>query len=153
MWQCEGKLNRKTADFRFSSVALYCAFWRRISSGGNSQEGARTVTARKASLENKHMFTSDCLAIIAFCTHWQITVQVDWWERRRIKHSEWKIYCYVCTLSLKPYIWKFSRCHLADYVKELCYSAYRTCSTIIFPHSTNQIIVFWRRLCCCRRPV
>ena len=28
----------------------------------------------------------------------------------------------------------------------------RTCSTIIFPHSSNQIIVFWRRRCCCRRP-
>ena len=41
-----------------------------------------------------------------------------------------------------------SRCHLADYVKQLCQSACRTCSTIIFPHSTNQIIVFWR--CRCR---
>ena len=37
---------------------------------------------------------------------------------------------------------EISRCHLADYVIELYLSACRTCSTIIFPHSTNQIIVF-----------
>ena len=47
---------------------------------------------------------------------------------------------------------EISRCHLADYVKEFYYSACRTCSTIIFPHSANQIIVFWRRRCRCRRP-
>ena len=47
---------------------------------------------------------------------------------------------------------EISRCHLADYVKELYQSACRTCSTIIFTHSTNQIIVFWRRRCSCRRP-
>ena len=45
---------------------------------------------------------------------------------------------------------KISCCHLADYVRKLYWSAYRTCSTIIFRHSANQIIVFWRRryLCC-----
>ena len=30
--------------------------------------------------------------------------------------------------------------------------ASRTCSTIIFPHSTNQIIVFWRCRCPCCHP-
>ena len=44
-----------------------------------------------------------------------------------------------------------SRCRLADYVKEFYLSACRTCSTIILPHSTNQIVLFWRRRCCCRR--
>ena len=39
-----------------------------------------------------------------------------------------------------------SRCRLADYVKKSYLSACRTCSTIIFPHSTNQIIVSWRRV-------
>ena len=39
---------------------------------------------------------------------------------------------------------EISRCHLADHVKELYWSA---CRTTIFPHSTNQIIVFWRRPC------
>ena len=42
---------------------------------------------------------------------------------------------------------EISRRRLADNVKELYQSACRTCSTIIFPHSTNQIIVFW----CCPR--
>ena len=44
---------------------------------------------------------------------------------------------------------EISRWHLADYVKELCLSACRTCSTITSPLSTNVIIVFWR-CCCCR---
>ena len=37
---------------------------------------------------------------------------------------------------------EISRCHLADYVKEL------HCSTIIFPHSTNQIVSSRRRCRC-----
>jgi len=37
---------------------------------------------------------------------------------------------------------EISRCYLADHVKEMYLS---TCRTTIFPHSTNQIIVFWRR--------
>ena len=45
---------------------------------------------------------------------------------------------------------EISRCHLVGYVKELYSSACRTCSTIIFPHSTNHIIVFWRRRRRCR---
>ena len=49
---------------------------------------------------------------------------------------------------VKPLNLEISRRHLADYDKELYLSACRTCSTTIFPHSTNQIIVFWRR---CRR--
>ena len=44
------------------------------------------------------------------------------------------------------------RCHLADYVREFYQSACRTCSTIIPPHSTNQIIVFWSRRCRGLRP-
>ena len=57
------------------------------------------------------------------------------------------------TLSLKGLNLDISRYHLADDVKELYSNACRTCSTIIFPHSTNQIVVFWRRRCpwrCCR---
>ena len=50
---------------------------------------------------------------------------------------------------LKTINFEFSRCPLADNrdVKEFYRSACRSCSTIIFPHSTNQIIVFWRCLC------
>ena len=39
---------------------------------------------------------------------------------------------------------KISRCGFADHVKEMCQSACRTCSTIIFLHFTNYITVFWR---------
>ena len=38
---------------------------------------------------------------------------------------------------------EISRSRLADYVKELYASACRTCSTIVFSHSINEIIVFW----------
>ena len=41
---------------------------------------------------------------------------------------------------------KISLRHFADYVKNLQQKACRTCSTIIFLHSTNKIIDFW----CCR---
>ena len=44
---------------------------------------------------------------------------------------------------------KISRRRLADFVKTLHQKACRTCSTIIFPHSTNQIIDLWR----CRRQI
>ena len=46
---------------------------------------------------------------------------------------------------------KISRRPLADYVKTMHKKACRTCSTIIFPHSANQIIDLWRcRGRCCR---
>ena len=41
---------------------------------------------------------------------------------------------------------KTSRRHLADYVKTMHQKACRTCSTIIFPRSTNQVIDLWRCL-------
>ena len=52
------------------------------------------------------------------------------------------------TLSLKPSVWK---CHVVIWqtTSEHCVKVRAArCSTIIFAHSTNQIIVFWR--CCCR---
>ena len=45
---------------------------------------------------------------------------------------------------------KILRRLLADYVKRLYHKACRTCSTIIFLHSTNQIIDLWWR---CRRQI
>ena len=51
------------------------------------------------------------------------------------------VHVVVKTLNLE-----ISRCHLADYVKELYKNVCHMCSIIFFPHSTNQIIVFW----CCR---
>ena len=44
-------------------------------------------------------------------------------------------------------------CHLADYVKTLHQKACRTCSTIIFLHSTNQIFDLWRCRWLCRRQI
>ena len=45
---------------------------------------------------------------------------------------------------------EISRCHLVDYFKEFSLSACRTCRTcsmIMSPHSSNQMIVFWRCRC------
>ena len=48
---------------------------------------------------------------------------------------------------------KISRRRLADYVKTLHQKACRTCNTIIFLHSTNQIIDLWRCRWRCRRQI
>ena len=48
---------------------------------------------------------------------------------------------------------KISRCRLADYVKTLHQKACRTCSTIIFLHSSNQIIDLLRCRWRCRRKI
>ena len=45
------------------------------------------------------------------------------------------------------------RRRLADYVKTLHQKACRTCSTIIFLHSTNEIIDLWRYRWRCRRQI
>ena len=45
---------------------------------------------------------------------------------------------------------EFSRRRLADYVKTLKQRACRTCSTIVFLHSTNQVIDLWRCRWRCR---
>ena len=44
---------------------------------------------------------------------------------------------------------KISRRRLADYLKNLHQKACCTCSTIMSPHSTNQIIDSWRCRCLC----
>ena len=46
---------------------------------------------------------------------------------------------------------KISRRHLADYVNKSRQKTCRTCSTLIFPRSANQIIDLWRCRCRCRR--
>ena len=47
---------------------------------------------------------------------------------------------------------KISRLRLPDYVKTWHQKSCRRCSTIIFLHSTNQIIDLWRCGCrCCRQ--
>ena len=77
-------------------------------------------------------------------------LSLAWHEWFSCKGKEEKIYCSELPLSTEPQIW-ISRRRLADYVKTLHQKAYRTCSTIIFLHSTNQIIDLWR--CRCRRQI
>ena len=48
---------------------------------------------------------------------------------------------------------KISRRRLPDYVKTLHQKACRTCSAIIFLHSTNQVIDLWRFRWRCRRQI
>ena len=46
---------------------------------------------------------------------------------------------------------KNSHRRLVDYVKKMHEKACRTCSTIVFPYSTNQIVDLWCCRCLCRR--
>ena len=89
--------------------------------------------------------SSHPLLLTGRAAHGLVEAQLKWIQR--MKDLLLCVHVVAKTLNLE-----ISRYHLADYVKELDLSACRTCSTIIFPHSTNQIIVFWRRRCCCRRP-
>ena len=73
-------------------------------------------------------------------------LSLAWHEWFSCKGKERKIYCCELALSSKLQILKYfdSRRRLADYVKTLHQISCRTCSTIIFLHSTNQIIDLWR---------
>ena len=75
-------------------------------------------------------------------------LSLDWykwfsWKRQRMKDLLSRARVVVRTSNMK-----ISRRRLADYVKNVHHKACRTCSTIIFPRSTNRIIDLWR---CCRR--
>ena len=65
-------------------------------------------------------------------------VGAPWYQIEMMRDLLLCVHVAVKTINLES-----SRSRLADYVKELYESACRTCSTIIFSHSTNQIIVFW----------
>ena len=75
-------------------------------------------------------------------------LSLAWHEWFSYKGEEWKINCCELVLSSEPQIWT-----LEDYVKTLHQEACRTCSTIIFLHSTNGIIDLWRCRWCCRRQI
>ena len=67
----------------------------------------------------------------------------------KAKNERFTAASFRCRQKLKV---KTSRCRLADYVKTSHQKACRTCSTIIFLHSTNRIIDLWRcRWRCCRQ--
>ena len=73
--------------------------------------------------------------------HTRIALSLAWYERfscklrQRVKDLLLRARVVVRTSNMK-----ISRRRLADYVKTLHQKACRTCSTIIFHHSTNQII-------------
>ena len=82
---------------------------------------------------------------------WRIAVSLAWhgmvfMQRQRMKDLPLRAWVVVRTSKMK-----ISRRRLADYVKALHQKACHTCSTIIFLHSTNQIIDLWRCRWCCRR--
>ena len=67
-------------------------------------------------------------------------------KKSKMKDLPLRVLVVVKTLNLE-----ISRFHLADEVKELYSSACRTCSTTIFPHSSNPTdYFFWLRRCRCR---
>ena len=78
-------------------------------------------------------------------------LSLAWYEWFSCKGKEWKIYCCEFALSSEPQIWNFTSSF--HYVKTLHQKACRTCSTIIFLHSTNQIIDLWRCRWRCRRQI
>ena len=80
-------------------------------------------------------------------------LSLAWYEWFSFKGKEWKIYCCELRVVVRTSNMKISRCRLADYVKTLHQKACRTCSMIIFLHSTNQIIDLWRCLWRCRRQI
>ena len=51
------------------------------------------------------------------------------------------IFCCIMMISVICHQCRFATTTTSDYVKEFYLSACRTCSTIIFPHLTNQILV------------
>ena len=99
--------------------------------------------ADKISLKNKHLRNGDYFAITAFCSH---SILLTNYATGAMDLLLYEGSLVVTTINLK-----ISRWRLADYVKKFHLSACRTCSTVIFAHSTNQIIVFWRcHFRCCR---
>ena len=82
----------------------------------------------------------DYSTLVTLCETENSIITRDWHERFSCKCREWKIYC--CQLTSK------SKCNVVARQitsKEYTYTvnACRTCSTIICPHSTNQIIDLW----------
>ena len=81
----------------------------------------------------------------------RIALSLAWYERFSCKGKERKIYCCELALSSEPQIWKFHVVVWQTTSKHLHQKACPTCSTIVFLHSTNQIIYEWRCRWRCRR--
>ena len=79
--------------------------------------------------------------------HKQSILSLAWYEWFSREGREIQIYCCGLALSLERQRWKFQVVIWQTRSKNLPQWAHRTCSTIIFPRSTNPIIELWR----CRR--
>lgn len=119
--------SRFLCDFHGSSIGWAWIQWLEKS---YSKELKQQRLQRQGKLHSKiNLCANACilrlflLGWILYC--WQSTLSSDWMERRWIKKAQ---------------IWKFSRCYLGDYVKELFCSACCKCSTITLPHSIISIL-------------
>ena len=75
-------------------------------------------------------------------------LSLAWYEWFSCKGKERKIYCCELALSSEPQMWKFHVAVWQTTSKHRTKMRPRTCSTIIFLHSTNEIIDLWRWRCC-----
>ena len=83
----------------------------------------------------------------------RIALSLAWYERFFMERQRVKDLLLRTRVVVRTSNMKISRRRLADYVKILHQKACRTCSTIIFLHSTNQIIDLWRCRWRCRRQI
>ena len=88
-----------------------------------------------------------------FVQNRRTALSLAWYEWFSWKGKEWKILLLRARVVVRTSNLKISRRRLAEYVKTLHQKACRTCSTIIFLHSTNQIIDLWRCRWRCRRQI
>ena len=113
-----------------------------------------TATARKKLLENKHLRSCDYFAIILSCSHFTMfaknaTTGLFCAPLNQIQGiKDLRLYAQVVIKTINVVI---SRCCFAEDGTDLFISACRTCSSLIFPHSTNQILNLWH--CRCRCPL
>ena len=97
-----------------------------------------------------HLKTNICEMVITLCLLpfcrifycWQSTLLMDWLMRRWRKFRDRDL------LLCVDVVVKTRLRQRIIILKCVC----RTCSSIIFPYSTNQIILFWHRRCCCCPP-
>ena len=111
-----------------------------------------TETASKTSLKNKDLCNCGYFAIIPCCSHFTMLTKNPATGLALSKSihrtKDFRLYAQVLIKTVNQVI---SRCCFVENGTDLSIRACRTCSTIIFPHSTNQILSLWRCRCRSRR--
>ena len=110
-----------------------------------------TATARKMSLESKQLCYCDYFAIFQSCSHFAMLAKRA--MTRLVctslnKNKESNIYGCMFKLSSNIVISSF---WFGEDATKLLVSACRSCNTLIFPYSINQILNMWHRRCSSRR--